>query len=198
MHSIPITSSLGGSELTDLKKYLWNRYMLFMSDKDYESLFIEKKSREEPIGGFYNMVERAKRANNLAKQKPEMTVDAIIELHERIVFNNPNRAKWEHSDDILKAVKLMAGETVADVGCGHGYYSFKLAQAVANTGKIFALETNDDTLAVFKKTLANHKEITNIIPIRSTYDNCHLPPNSVDVFFMCSVYDAIYQLRSIS
>ena len=157
---------LGGSAFTILKKYLRIWYQLEISDEDLPDP-TKLKLPEEPI-------------------------EQVFEWQEMITFNNPRRETWEKTSEIMKFLKLKPGQTVADVGCGHGYFTFKFSDAVGPTGRVYALETNEDTLKIFKERQQKYPELKNVLPSKSTYDNCGLPPQSVDVMYLCSVYDAIY------
>ena len=165
-HNKDYFDHLGGEAFTVLKKYLRTWYQLDVSDDDLPDP-TKIKLPDEPI-------------------------EQVFEWQEMITFNNPRRETWEKTSEVMKFLKLKSGQTVADVGCGHGYFTFKFSDAVGPTGRVYALETNDDTLKIFKERQQKYPELKNVLPRKSTYDNCGLPPNSVDVMYLCSVYDAIY------
>ena len=50
------------------------------------------------------------------------------------------RDRWQRSDYVIDSLKLKDGNTVADVGCGVGYFSLKLAPKVAEHGSVLAEE----------------------------------------------------------
>ena len=165
-HNQDYFDHLGGSAFTILKKYVRIWYQLDTSDDDLP----------DP-----------------AKIKlPDEPIEQVFEWQEMITFNNPRRETWEKTSEVMKFLKLKPGQTVADVGCGHGYFTFKFSDAVGPTGRVYALETNDDTLKIFKERQQKYPELKNVLARKSTYDNCGLPPQSVDVMYLCSVYDAIY------
>lgn len=130
------------------------------------------------------------KSSKVAKTEPEFLPDTVNEWHEMIQFNNPRRESWEKTSEVLKFLKLKKTDVVADVGCGHGYFTFKFAPLVK---KVWALETNQDVLDVLKSDVKRHN-YTNIEPRKSTYDNCQLDAESVDVMFLCSLYHDIYML----
>ena len=44
------------------------------------------------------------------------------------------RDRWQRPEDVIDSLKLKGGDTVADAGCGVGYFSLKLAPKVAGHG----------------------------------------------------------------
>ncbi len=48
---------------------------------------------------------------------------------------------------------LHSGETIADVGAGTGYFSLPLAQAVGPQGKVYAVDAQDEMLALLRQKL---------------------------------------------
>src|SRR5690349_12511365 len=49
-------------------------------------------------------------------------------------LERPEREKEERSDLLLPALKLKPGDAVADIGCGSGYYTRRLAKIVGRAG----------------------------------------------------------------
>src|SRR5687767_14868546 len=47
-------------------------------------------------------------------------------------LERPEREKEERTDLLLPALKLKPGDAVADIGCGSGYYTRRLAKIVGN------------------------------------------------------------------
>src|SRR5688572_5825581 len=41
---------------------------------------------------------------------------------------------------VLEALEIRAGQTVADLGCGSGYYAFRMSQLVGPSGKVQAID----------------------------------------------------------
>ncbi len=48
------------------------------------------------------------------------------------------RDQWQRPTDILQALAITPGDTVAEIGCGSGYFSLKLAAAVGKGGRVYA------------------------------------------------------------
>ena len=48
---------------------------------------------------------------------------------DRFYLAEGERDRWQRQDDVIESLKLKVGNVVADVGCGVGYFSLKLAGA---------------------------------------------------------------------
>jgi ubiquinone/menaquinone biosynthesis C-methylase UbiE len=60
------------------------------------------------------------------------------------------------SESIVKNVArlgVVSGMTVADFGAGIGDYALPLAERVAPTGKVYAIDIHDDALVLSEKTI---------------------------------------------
>lgn len=142
---------------------------------------------------YKNLKEYLQRKYNLGNYK----VDDVEKHKERrraledyIMFMNPAREQWESSAGILKVVALKEGEKVADVGCGLGYFSLKMAKLVGPTGKIYAIDTDKDYTEKVME-FANKEQLTNIVPVVSLPTDTKIP-EKVDVAFIASLYHVIY------
>src|SRR6516162_79057 len=66
----------------------------------------------------------------------------LYQLH----IGEGERDRWQRPDDVIDSLKLKDGNTVADVGCGVGYFSLKLAPKVAEHGSVLAEDILDESL----------------------------------------------------
>ena len=55
-------------------------------------------------------------------------------------LDRPERDQEERPDLVMTALGLKGGETVADLGCGTGYFSWRLAKMVRRQGIVFGVE----------------------------------------------------------
>jgi ubiquinone/menaquinone biosynthesis C-methylase UbiE len=49
---------------------------------------------------------------------------------------------------VISALKLKAGEVIADIGAGSGYFTFRLARHVGDTGRVYAVDVSPDMVTV--------------------------------------------------
>lgn len=151
-------------------------YFDFFADNDFSVLkeYLNRKYRLERI----------------QDADPEQGQRRMAFLEDFILFNNPRRETWEKTSRIIETVKLQKGESVADVGSGPGYYSFMFSRLVGDTGKIYAIDLNEQHLEYIDAT-AKKLDVKNIQTVPSKMNDICVS-NSVDVAFLCSLYHIIY------
>lgn len=114
--------------------------------------------------------------------KPEVDVSQWIERFER-----EGREIFDRRHEILAAAKIRRGAVVADIGSGTGLFTLLFAQAVGRDGKVFAVDIVRQFLEHVQKRVAEAR-ITNVRTNLCTERSVELPPNSIDVAFICDVY----------
>lgn len=121
----------------------------------------------------------------------DFSVDVLNEWNEFLIFNNPNRYLWEKTDEMLSFIQIRPGETVADIGCGGGYFSWQFSKAVGPQGKVYATEINKEALG-YVESFIQQNGVENIKPMVAKMNDACLPEKSIDTVFMCSMYHAVY------
>ncbi|MBX7209812.1 MAG: methyltransferase domain-containing protein [Verrucomicrobiaceae bacterium] len=123
--------------------------------------------------------------------KLDVEISDLIAWWEYLAYSNPRREEWEKTSKMLGFLDIKPGQTVADVGSGGGYYTFKFADLVGEKGKVYALDLVDEQLANLRRG-AEKAGYKNISTIKSKENDCMLPENSLDVAYLCSLYHATY------
>jgi ubiquinone/menaquinone biosynthesis C-methylase UbiE len=88
--------------------------------------------------------------------------------------------------EIVKALGLKPGQTIADLGAGTGLFSIPLAAAVAPGGKVYAVEIDKDFFPIIQGR-AKEAKLTNIRTVTGQFGDPKLPAQDVDVAFMHDV-----------
>jgi len=88
---------------------------------------------------------------------------------------------------VIDALEIKPGQTIADLGAGSGYYSFRIAPLVGPTGRVLAIDIEPKMLEVIAER-AGREHVTNIATVRSSERDPNLAPHSVDLLFMVDVY----------
>lgn len=102
-------------------------------------------------------------------------------------LERPEREAEENTDLLVECLKAKAGDVVADIGAGTGYFSRRLAKKVGDKGSILAVEIQQEMLDLLTNKMAELK-ITNVKPVLGTITNPKLPPVSADLVLMVDVY----------
>ena len=99
----------------------------------------------------------------------------------------PERVEEEHPDQALDALNLQPGSTVADIGAGVGYFTFRMAERVGPTGIVYGQDIQPEMIRLLKENMATRK-VTNVRPVLGTYDDPKLPKNALDLILLVDVY----------
>ena len=100
--------------------------------------------------------------------------------------------RWmgEEGQKFLKEIGVRKGQTVLDFGCGEGHYTIPTSKVVGKSGKIYALDKNEDILDMLKISV-NQASLRNIEIING---NSRMPIKSESIdFVLC--YDVIHYVN---
>ena len=100
----------------------------------------------------------------------------------QFAYEGFNRDSWQQPDKVIAALDLHPGEVVADLGSGGGYFTFKLARAVAPSGKIYAVDIDKDMIELISKRLKEESG-NNVETILASATDPLLPQTGVDLIF---------------
>jgi len=89
-------------------------------------------------------------------------------------------------DEVVAAMQLKAGQTVADIGAGTGLLSVPVAKAVGPRGRVFAVEIDAGFFPSIKKR-ADDNGVTNIQTVLGSLTDPKLPVTTVDLAFFHDV-----------
>ncbi len=56
------------------------------------------------------------------------------------MFDAPDRDAWQRPDEVVALLEPVAGQTIADVGAGTGYFLARLSRAVGEGGKVLGID----------------------------------------------------------
>lgn len=105
-----------------------------------------------------------------------------IEFLDRI-----GRDAEERPDTLITALEIPAGATVADLGSGTGYYTWRLARAVGPGGKVFAVDVQQAMLDRTAETVRKH-QLNNTELVLGDETSPRLPSGALDLVFIAHAY----------
>lgn len=98
-----------------------------------------------------------------------------------------SREREEDCTTMLKNLGLKPGMTACDMGCGNGFYTLKMAEAVGENGKVLAVDIQPEMLRLLQAR-AEEAELTNIERILGDVHDPKLPEGTVDLILCIDVY----------
>ncbi|MGA2982327.1 MAG: methyltransferase domain-containing protein [Terriglobia bacterium] len=102
-------------------------------------------------------------------------------------LDRPDREDQEHPGAVIDAMELQGGDVVADLGAGSGYFTFRLAAKVGKTGKVLAVDIQDEMLATLRRR-ATELGVTNVEEVKGSETDPHLPAGGVNSVLLVDVY----------
>ena len=78
-----------------------------------------------------------------AVTEPQRPIASIVSP---VWSNEESRDRAGEAAQVTKLLKLGAGQTVADIGAGSGYYTVRLSPLVGPTGRVIAQDVMPDYL----------------------------------------------------
>lgn len=99
----------------------------------------------------------------------------------------PEREAEEQPDAALDAIGIVKGSTVADVGAGAGYMTWRLAERVGPSGKVYGNDIQQKMLDLLKKNMEQRK-LANVETVLGGFDDPHLPAGAIDLVLLVDVY----------
>ncbi|MGH8630114.1 MAG: methyltransferase domain-containing protein [Burkholderiales bacterium] len=97
------------------------------------------------------------------------------------------RDAWQRPAEVMNALAVEPGSAVADVGCGEGYFSLHLAQRVGATGRVYAVDTDEEALGKLRAE-AKKQKLAQIEIIVGADDDPRLPAGRLDAVLIVNAY----------
>jgi arsenite methyltransferase len=103
------------------------------------------------------------------------------------MFEGTERDAWQKPNEVVKHLELRAGDVVADIGAGTGYFTRRFAAVVGARGKAIGLDI-ESAMVNHLNAEAHKQGITNLSARQVPPNDPQLAPQSVDVVFICDTY----------
>jgi ubiquinone/menaquinone biosynthesis C-methylase UbiE len=101
-------------------------------------------------------------------------LDALIE---------PDRAEWTRPLELLEIAGVGSGMTCADVGCGPGFFTLRIAAKVAPGGRVFGVDDSQEMLDRLTSFAAENHSGDLVVPILADAAATGLDEGSFDIVF---------------
>jgi ubiquinone/menaquinone biosynthesis C-methylase UbiE len=104
----------------------------------------------------------------------------------------PEREAEEAPAAALDAIGVPKGATVADIGAGVGYFTWRLAERTGPAGKVYAVDIQSEMLDQLRHNMAERK-LANYEAVLGAEDDPHLPAGRIDLALLVDVYHEFSQ-----
>lgn len=118
---------------------------------------------------------------------PERTPAPVMSFHGAQWLERDTREEEERPDLVLELMDLKPGMMVADIGCGSGWYTRKIAKEIGPDGIAYGVDIQPEMLDYLVR-FAKIAGIENIKPVLGDVDDPNLEPNSIDWMILADVY----------
>ncbi len=88
-------------------------------------------------------------------------------------FDDPARDAWQKPDQVIAALNLKPGQSVADIGAGTGYFTVRLAKSPA-APKVFASDLEPAMVEYLRRRVAR-EGLKNVVAVQATAASPNLP-----------------------
>ncbi len=105
------------------------------------------------------------------------------------------RDSWQRVNDVFAALELTTGSSVADLGAGGGWFTTRLARAVGESGRVYAVDVNPVSLRELRSALP--EELTNVETVRAEEDDPRLPAGRLDAVLVVNAYHEFAEYASV-
>jgi len=105
-------------------------------------------------------------------------------------FDAPERAEWQKPASILGMLAIEDGQTLADLGCGTGYFTVFLSALVGPAGKVYAVDIEQEMLdhVMSREDLP---DLGNVIPVLAEPADPLLPEGAIDLILTVNTWHHI-------
>jgi SAM-dependent methyltransferase len=105
-------------------------------------------------------------------------------------FDGPERDAWQKPAEVVRFLELGAGQVVADIGAGTGYFLPHLSKAAGAEGRVLALDV-EPNMVEYMKQRSRRGALANVEARTVAPDDPGLEPGSVDHILIVNTWHHI-------
>jgi ubiquinone/menaquinone biosynthesis C-methylase UbiE len=105
-------------------------------------------------------------------------------------YEGASRDDWQQPQRVIQSLQIAPGASIADLGAGSGYFTFRLAEAAGPGGRVYAVDVDEDMTSLIEAK-ARERGVKNIETVLARPDDPNLPRSSIDLVFTSNTYHHI-------
>jgi ubiquinone/menaquinone biosynthesis C-methylase UbiE len=115
----------------------------------------------------------------------------------------PDREAWQKPDQVMDALHVAEGTTVADIGAGGGWFTMRLARRVRPNGRVYAVDVQRLMIEAIRRRIEREGLTDIVTPVLGAYDDPKLPAGArVDAVLIVDAFhemeDPVLMLKNVS
>jgi len=133
-----------------------------------------------------------------------LTETALTQLHHsdgsrrllRLQFGALEREGSQNLDEVFQALDLEEGGVVADVGCGDGFFTVRLAEVVGESGRVYAVDVVPGVVSQLRARVAA-APYARVEVVLGAPDDPRLPDGALDAALIVNSYHEMPQHQAM-
>jgi ubiquinone/menaquinone biosynthesis C-methylase UbiE len=105
----------------------------------------------------------------------------------RFGYQGFGRDSWQQPVRVIESLAIAPGARVADLGAGGGYFTWHLAAAVGESGRVYAIDVDADMTSHIEEE-SRKEGHPNVRAVLAEFDDPLIPEGGVDLIFTCNTY----------
>ena len=106
------------------------------------------------------------------------------------LLESPDRDAWQKPDQIMDALGIADGSTVADIGAGAGWFTIILARRVGPNGTVYAEDVQRQMLEAIRRRVSR-EGLLNVEGRLGTSTDPRLPERAIDAILVVDMYSEV-------
>jgi SAM-dependent methyltransferase len=106
------------------------------------------------------------------------------------LLESPDRDRWQQPEEIMDALAIAEGASVADIGAGAGWFTIRLARRVGPNGKVYAQDVQRQMLEAIRRRVSR-EGLQNVETRLGEGSDPNLPGGSLDAVLVVDVYPEV-------
>ena len=106
------------------------------------------------------------------------------------LLESPDRDRWQQPEQIMDALAIAEGASVADIGAGAGWFTIRLARRVGPNGKVYAQDVQRQMLEAIRRRVGR-EGLQNVETRLGEGSDPNLPVASLDAVLVVDVYPEV-------
>jgi predicted methyltransferase len=111
------------------------------------------------------------------------------------MLEGPDREAWQRPEQVMDALRIGEGSTVADIGAGGGWFTMRLAERVGPNGLVYAEDIQTQMIEAINRRVARAR-LTNVRTVPGTSIDPRLP-GPIDAALIVDAYHEMEQPRTV-